>query len=69
MASKTRKAQKRLALGNHTLPTVQQLRDMAQASGKGFTAMQLAEWGVPWPPKEGWLEDLIERCAEQGRFR
>ncbi len=25
----------------------------------GFTRQQLAAWGVSWPPKKGWKEDLL----------
>lgn len=25
----------------------------------GFTRKQLEAWGVPWPPRKGWKEDLL----------
>ena len=26
----------------------------------GWTAKQLAEWGVSWPPKKGWKKRLVK---------
>ncbi|MFI1363355.1 hypothetical protein [Streptomyces griseochromogenes] len=30
----------------------------AQSSGGGWTKKQLAEWGIPWPPPQGWRKHL-----------
>lgn len=38
----------------------------AQTERGGWTRAQLAEWGVPWPPPQGWRKALKARFqAEQ----
>jgi 5-methylcytosine-specific restriction endonuclease McrA len=40
------------------LPKLEELDRLAQNNGKGFTRAVLEVWGVPWPPKSGWLKAL-----------
>jgi hypothetical protein len=63
MGKKTLKARKRIEQGNFSQPSPQQIIEMMTPRG-AWTAAQLAEWGVPWPPTHGWRRDLIERWYE-----
>lgn len=36
------------------------------AGTTAWTAKQLAEWGVPWPPPAGWKDALIANYLDQG---
>jgi hypothetical protein len=65
MGRKIAEAMRRVAEGGFTLPTPEQLEWMRKANGKGFTALQLAEWGVPWPPRKGWVQELEKKYNEQ----
>lgn len=40
----------------------EEIMDKRSARG-GWTAAQLAEWGVPWPPPHGWRRELEARWA------
>lgn len=33
----------------------------ARTEKGGWTKAQLAKWGVPWPPRKGWIQKLIDR--------
>lgn len=33
----------------------------AATKNKGFKKATLAEWGISWPPKEGWRKQLEAR--------
>ncbi len=39
-------------------PTAEEIEDAKTPAG-GWTREQLAEWGVPWPPPEGWRRRLV----------
>jgi hypothetical protein len=41
--------------------SLQKIMSKRTARG-GWTAKQLAEWGVPWPPPQGW-----KRRLQQGK--
>jgi hypothetical protein len=40
------------------VPTEQEI-EAARTPAGGWTRAQLAEWGVPWPPRKGWKAALI----------
>lgn len=46
------------------LPSPDEVR-AARTHRGGYTRAQLAEWGVPWPPPQGWKERLAQRWREQ----
>jgi hypothetical protein len=37
--------------------------ESAKTDAGGWTRAQLAEWGVPWPPPEGWKKKLLETAG------
>lgn len=37
--------------------------EAAKTANGGWTKATLAEWGVTWPPNNGWRKDLIKRNA------
>ena len=37
--------------------------EAARTPKGGWTKVQLAEWGVPWPPPKGWKQRLIDQGA------
>lgn len=39
--------------------------EAARTENGGWTREQLAEWGVSWPPPNGWKKALIERSSHQ----
>ncbi len=45
------------------LPSPDEVRAARTARG-GYTRAQLAEWGVPWPPPQGWKARLEQRWHE-----
>lgn len=63
MTGKVVKSQERLAKGNFYLPSPQEIK-AAQSGFEAWTAMQLAEWGVPWPPPRGWRRRLEQEHRE-----
>jgi hypothetical protein len=64
--NKTGPARHRLEQGQFVRPSPEQIR-RAQSGNGGWTAMQLAEWGVPWPPERGWRYRLEAAwCREHG---
>jgi hypothetical protein len=62
LTDRTVEARQRLAHGNYTVPTLAEL-DAAEVTRRGRGALQLAEWGVPWPPPQGWLMRLREQAV------
>jgi hypothetical protein len=63
--SKTKLARKRISRGNFHTPSPQEVIEARTPAG-AWTAAQLAEWGVSWPPLRGWREELRRRwLAEQ----
>jgi hypothetical protein len=54
MAGKASRARKRMSRGDFTIPSPAEVEAAGGPHGAGFTAKQLAEWGVTWPPKKGW---------------
>ncbi|MER7699183.1 MULTISPECIES: hypothetical protein [unclassified Streptomyces] len=38
----------------------------AQTPEGGWTKKQLAEWGVPWPPPQGWRQNLEAEWEGKG---
>lgn len=65
MPRKTVRARERLAQGNFTLPSPDEVQRIGPTGG--FKSMQLAEWGVPWPPPAGWRHELRQRYEAQQR--
>ena len=53
MAGKTRRANKRIAMGGFTTPSPAEVQKI-----KAPTAAQFAEWGIAWPPEGGWKKRL-----------
>jgi hypothetical protein len=43
--------------------TPEDIELLQTSMGHGFTKAQLAEWGVPWPPPNGWRKKIL---ADQG---
>jgi hypothetical protein len=60
MGTKVKKAADRHKAGNFHLPSPDEI-EAAMTPAGSWTAMQLAEWGVTWPPKNGWRRDLERR--------
>jgi hypothetical protein len=60
MAKKMKRANERLKQGNFTVPSPAEVKATESGAG-GWTAMQLAEWGVRWPPPKGWRKELQHR--------
>lgn len=61
---KTPAARERLKLGNFHVPSPEEIAASESGNG-GWTAMQLAEWGVAWPPKQGWRKELERKYRER----
>ena len=53
------------APGTH-LPSPDEIQEACTGPG-GWTAAELAEWGVPWPPPKGWRRYLERRWQQQQR--
>lgn len=60
MGSKTRAAGRRFREGDFSLPSPDGI-EAAKTPAGAWSAMQLAEWGVKWPPKAGWRRNLEAR--------
>lgn len=56
-------ANRRLKAGNFELPSPDDIL-AASSAGGGWSARQLAEWGIPSPPPKGWRVDLETRWAK-----
>jgi hypothetical protein len=41
------------------IPTAEEI-EAAKTPAGGWTRKQLAQWGVEWPPRQGWKRRLIE---------
>lgn len=46
-------------------PSPQEVLATATGARGGWTAKQLAVWGVPWPPPKGWRKDLERLYRDQ----
>jgi hypothetical protein len=57
MAKKAKLALERIKRGDFVIPSPQEVIDAMTPAGS-WTALQLAEWGVAWPPKHGWRTEL-----------
>lgn len=79
MSSRLRIARERIRCGNFIVPSPEEI-ESAKTDAGGWTAIQLAEWGVSWPPPYGWrwrlhrlylhhilVHDEIIRGGESGR--
>jgi hypothetical protein len=64
MAGKAARARKRLTAGNFALPSPAEIEEAMTPAG-GWTAAQLAEWGVPYPPLKGWRKRLEDQWQER----
>lgn len=53
-----------LAGSNVERPTSTDI-ERAKTPAGGWTRAQLAKWGVPWPPPQGWLAILIENAPSR----
>lgn len=60
MGKKTRSAKIRMKAGKYETPSPQEVIEKMSAAG-GWTAVQLAAWGIAWPPKKGWRDELRRR--------
>lgn len=58
--SKADRARKIIESGRFTVPSPDEV-ERAQSGNGGWSAEQLAMWGVPWPPLVGWRTRLHER--------
>jgi hypothetical protein len=63
-SGKMQRANARLARGDFTLPTPAEIEAAASHSG-AWTAAQLAEWGVRWPPQKGWRAELERQWMDR----
>jgi hypothetical protein len=63
--AKINAAEQRFQRGNFKLPSPQEVIAARSAKG-GWTALQLAEWGIPWPAPLGW-QDALRREWEKSR--
>jgi hypothetical protein len=43
------------------MPTLDEIMAVRTPQG-GWTRKQLAEWGVSWPPKQGWIRRLADKA-------
>ena len=68
MGKKIKAARDRLKEGNFVVPSPAEVAAAARYS-TGWTAMQLAEWGVRWPPPMGWRERLRIRWEQMERAK
>lgn len=59
MGKKTKRAIDRIKRGDFTLPSPSDIVNAMTPAG-AWTAAQLAEWGVKWPPRRGWRAELEE---------
>lgn len=60
MGKKIKKAKERLKQGSFTVPSPEEVIAAATANA-GWSARQLAEWGIKWPPKKGWRDELRQK--------
>ena len=42
--------------------------EAAKTNNGGWTKEQLEQWGVPWPPKKGWKNKLLERNKIMSKY-
>lgn len=62
---KVQAARRRLKQRHFTIPSPDEVSE-AQSGNGGWTAKQLAEWGIGWPPPKGWREELRRRWENAG---
>lgn len=67
MAKKVIHAHKIIAAGKFVLPSPDDV-ERAKTPGGAWTAKQLAEWGISWPPRHGWRTDLARRWEAQNQW-
>jgi hypothetical protein len=60
MARKMKESKRIIEAGRFVLPSPREVI-MAKTKRGAWTAKQLAEWGVAWPPRGGWREELRNR--------
>jgi hypothetical protein len=53
-------------LSMNDIPYTPSPREIAEAKtpNGGWTRRQLAAWGVPWPPPDGWKKALEEKWLQ-----
>lgn len=68
MGKKTRAAKKRISSGEFRVPSPDEVEACKTVRG-AWTAAQLAQWGVPWPPPHGWRYELRLRWHEFGSVK
>lgn len=64
MGKKVKNASQRYKQGSFKLPSPREIEDSKTPAG-AWTAAQLAEWGVSWPPRHGWRVELERRWRMQ----
>lgn len=64
MAKKVIKAKERIAQGNFKVPSPAEVVEAMTPAGS-WTARQLAEWGIKWPPRKGWRRVLEDRWRSE----
>lgn len=65
MVRKTQQARHRIERRNFSIPSPAEVVEKMTPAG-AWTAAQLAEWGVPWPPPHGWRRELERRWQAHG---
>jgi hypothetical protein len=63
MARKTKESKRIIAAGKFAVPSPREVESAKTPRG-AWTAKQLAQWGVAWPPRHGWRERLREQWYE-----
>lgn len=74
MGKKMRFAATILADGKFKLPSPDEIKAAATPRSKrtgslAWDAQTLAEWGIPWPPKQGWRNELRRRWERRNNHR
>jgi hypothetical protein len=64
MAGKVRLARKRIKRGNFKTPSPEEVLAARSPAG-AWTAAQLADWGIKWPPHKGWRTTLLHRWHQE----
>lgn len=59
-SEKAKMAKYILSLGNFIIPSPQEVMDCS-THGCGWTACQLAKWGIDYPPPKGWRKVLKDK--------
>lgn len=61
---KVKNAIERLNEGNYIQPSPQEIMNSMTDAG-AWTALQLATWGIKWPPTKGWKKKLEDDYYEK----